>query len=174
VPIFSKERETLTTLNERFSFCFNQEKKQKLAQRVMFISVFWIVALLSLRLTPEMWIATVAYTFLIAGILLRKERRWHGRFMGIAVAMDLSLVLYLEYKRAAVEKVANLSITKLQAFHVGFSTGATLLYLPLVILGLLAISHKLGIKGKIWHKRMGIVAFCLRTLGFIFMFAFLK
>jgi uncharacterized membrane protein YozB (DUF420 family) len=164
----------MITVTERVSTFLNQERKQRLARRGTLITVLFVVALLCPKITIEMRMATIAYTFLVAGMLFRKERQWHGRFMATAVAIDLSLVLYLEFKRAAVEKVAALSISKLQAFHVGFSTGATLLYCPLVILGLMAFKHKLGLQGKSWHRVLGIIAFCFRTLGFIFMFAFLK
>lgn len=123
--------------------------------------------------TPYMAIASFAYLLLLAGFVLRKiQRQAHVYLMSTGIVMDLSLVLVLEFQRDAIATALEFSLTPLQQAHIAMSSMATLLYVPLLIMGTLL--YRKGNKYyslRPWHKKIGIAAFIFRTLGFILMFA---
>jgi|GEM_PF-678601 len=125
---------------------------------------------------PMKW-ATWCYFLLCAGIVLRKRSRGaHALLMGSGVAGDLALVLILQFQRNAIQTAMAFTLTPLQQAHIGFSTGATVLYLPLVYLGWRQWRGQSGgaSPGKAQlHRRLGMAAFFLRTAGFILMFSLL-
>lgn len=114
--------------------------------------------------------ATIAYFLMVTGVVLRKRRPIHVRLMLTAIAMDLCLVGLLEVKRDAVAKALEFSMGPLQQMHIGFSTVAVALYLPVLSLGIMRLR---GVGPLDWHIRLGLAAFIFRTLGFLFMFSLL-
>lgn len=121
--------------------------------------------------TPYMALATVAYLTMIWALFFTEDRKRHGILMTSAVALDLAIVLTLQFKREAIQTAVSLTLTPLQQAHILFSLLATLLYVPLLILGMRRLK---GISGGILHRRMGMTAFLLRTAGFVLMFSMLK
>jgi D-alanyl-lipoteichoic acid acyltransferase DltB (MBOAT superfamily) len=141
--------------------------------RVVWV-VFPIVALLSLVLPPYMTLASLSYFLMVAGFLCRKERVNHFRLMSTAMILDLVLVAVLELQRSAVETAVRKPLTPPQGVHVVCSLAAVLLYVPIAVLGWRNFHGKRSpIIGKI-HRRLGILTFTFRTLGYIFMFSMMK
>lgn len=123
--------------------------------------------------TPYMGAATFAYGLMISGMYFRKtDNLAHRRMMYSAMAIDLSLVLLLEAQRNAIGTVIAMDLGILPFAHVACSTLALLLYGPMILLGRkLTNDDRPGI--RLWHRRLGITAFCFRTLGFFLMFSLL-
>jgi len=117
--------------------------------------------------------ASFAYFLLLAGMKVRRVNRLlHRRLMFSAMGIDLALVLLLEIQRNAVETVVALDLSPLQLGHVFTSTLAIALYLPALLLGR-KLWAKEDARVRLWHKRIGITAFALRTAGFLLMFSLL-
>lgn len=114
--------------------------------------------------TPHKAVATVAYGAMLCGILARSNRSRHGAFMGLAMALDVGLVLLLELTRQATRTAAGPGLGLGQQIHVAGSLLAVVLYAPLLWLGFK------GHRAPGWHRRLGLAAFSVRTIGFVFMF----
>jgi hypothetical protein len=132
-----------------------------------------IAAAIGLVTSLYMSIAALGYFLMLAGIAARRENRiLHRRLMFAAMGMDLCLVILIEIQRSAMETLVALGLSPLQLGHVLASTLALALYLPVLLLG-----RKLWAKEdagtRLWHKRLGITAFGLRTVGFLLMFSLL-
>ena len=130
--------------------------------------------------TVPMRVASCAYFAMLAGLLLRKHKTWHLRLMNLAIASDLALVLVLQYKRSAIQTALGFTLNGWQQAHVGFSTLATLLYIPVLIIGWrLARSQRARGESqepsslRRMHRGLAIPAFVFRTLGFLLMFSML-
>ena len=126
---------------------------------------------IGLSATPYMGAATFAYFLMVTGIFYRKrDREKHRALMIAAMSIDLFLVLLLEFQRDAIGTVIALDMGFLPLAHVAFSTAALILYGPLIFLG-----RKLwaGKESRLWHRRLGLTAFALRSLGFVLMFSLL-
>lgn len=122
---------------------------------------------------PMKW-ATFCYFLLVSGIALRKRsQRAHNMLMLSGVAGDLALVLVLQVQRHAVQTAVAFSLSPLQQAHVGFSTVATALYLPLLYLGWKQWRHPGSVKPGL-HRKLGMIAFFCRTAGFLLMFSLLE
>ena len=127
---------------------------------------------LSFVVTPYMLAASLAYFMMIGGLLVRKwsDKTLHARLMTTAILLDISIVLILELQRSAIDTAVSLNLSPLQMAHIGTSSIATLLYFPVLILGLLLWRKKSTTpKMRTWHLRLAIPAFVFRTLGFILM-----
>jgi len=121
--------------------------------------------------TPYMGAASFAYFLMVAGIFYRRRHRGkHRALMISAMSIDLGLVLLLEFQRGAIGTVISLEMGALPLAHVAFSTAALLLYGPLIFLGRALWA---GQKARTWHRRLGLTAFALRSLGFLLMFSLL-
>ena len=119
-------------------------------------------------------IATISYALLITGLLLRRQKLLHIPCMLSAMLLDVSLTIFLEIQRSALNKALSLEMTPFQQIHIGASTLALILYVPTVFYGILRLKNQSRLK-KInsRHKRLGLLAFTFRTIGFIFMFSLL-
>lgn len=82
-----------------------------------------------------MTLATMAFCFLIIGLIVRSKKQMHVLFMGLGIALDFGVVLTLEFSRSAINTVFTETMTVFQYGHVVFSTLAVLLYIPVGILG---------------------------------------
>lgn len=124
--------------------------------------------------TPYMGIATTAYGLMVCGLIYKYRTSLHTRFMLGAIGLDLFLVLFLEYQRHAIETALAFKLSPLQQAHIGVSTLATVLYFPVLYLGITLWRDYTKRERLIgWHKKIGITAFVFRTLGFILMFSLL-
>ena len=123
--------------------------------------------------TPYMGLATFAYSLFLAGIYFRKrDRNYHRAALYSAMAIDLVLVLVLEFQREAVLTVVSLELSPWQLAHVVFSVLALLLYLPMIFLGSSLWANERE-ETRRWHRRLGWLAFAFRSLGFALMFSLL-
>jgi hypothetical protein len=123
-----------------------------------------------------MLIASLAYFFMLSGMSFRKTHpRVHIWLMGIAMAIDIILVLTLELQRDAIHTALSFSLNWLQQSHIVASSIASTLYIPILILGFKKFSeNKNRLSINKWHKYLGIAAFVFRTLGYALMFSMLK
>ena len=120
-----------------------------------------------------MYIAALAYFFILAGLLMRKNKLAHMKFMGLGITIDLLIVLVLQLQRNAVQTAMDFSLSNFQQAHIIVSTIAVLFYIPVVTLGILRYQKKYGQQARNAHVVFGILAFIFRSLGFIFMFSML-
>jgi len=121
--------------------------------------------------TAYMLLATYSYGLMVMGLCLRHHLYWHVKLMPTAMALDLGLVGILEYQRSAIDVALSNTLSGWQMSHVIVSTLAALLYVPVFILGRKRWKQTGG--SRIWHIRLGLTAFVLRTLGFFLMFSML-
>ncbi len=121
-------------------------------------------------------ISTMVLVVIAVGLYYRKSRNLHWRLMASAFGLDLGLVLYIEFSRAAVEKVVSEGKAFVW-FHAGISLAVIALYVVMLGLGrtlLLNTSVNRGmatsgaaIASKDQHRNVGI-AFCvLRILNYV-------
>lgn len=148
------------------------------AWRLPYIFCLGLAAIFALIIgflcTPAMGAATFAYALLFQGVLLRRQRAVHIRLMPFGMAIDISLVLLLEITRGAVGTVAGGSLSIWQLSHVAASTFAVLLYFPVAWLGLRQLREKADADQIEWHRKLGLISFIFRTIGFALMFSMLK
>ena len=96
--------------------------------------------------------------------MTRKTPRIHLRFMVTAFLVDLSLVIYIELTRHAVEKVVG-GPGALIWFHAGVSTLVLAAYIGQIVLGRRMLAGVTATRQT--HIALG-VAFCtLRLLNYI-------
>jgi len=123
--------------------------------------------------TPYMGLATLSYGFMNIGLMNLRNRDIHVRYMNSAIALDLALVLVLEFQRDAIQTALSFSLSPLQQAHIAMSAVATTLYIPILILGWRLYLGKLNSAGRSWHRRLGIMGYVFRSLGFLLMFSLL-
>ena len=126
-------------------------------------------------ITGPMQIATTAYFLMLNGILFRKvSLRAHIALMLSAINLDLALVLALQVRRDAVQTALAFSLGGFQQAHIGASLAATLLYLPMIYLGIQKLSNPAQ-PARIarLHRSLGWTTFVFRTLGYFLMFSML-
>lgn len=125
--------------------------------------------------TIYMGIATGSYVLLVAGLVYKNDRQLHARLMLSAISLDLLLVVILQIQRQAIQTMLKFSLTGLQQAHVGVSFAATVLYIPVLYLGIRLWKHpELAWKLRRAHINIAVTAFLLRTAGFLLMFSLLK
>ncbi len=109
------------------------------------------------------------------GLFYKTDRERHSRYMLAAITIDLMLVVILQIQRQAIQTMLKFSLTGLQQAHVGVSFAATVLYIPVLYLGIRLWKHpELASKLRTPHVYIAITAFVLRTSGFLLMFSLLK
>lgn len=138
-----------------------------LAVVVLLAGSAWIWA------TPYMGFATLAYGLMNIGLMNRRRSSIHVSYMISAIALDLALVLTLELQRDAIKTAISFSLTPLQQAHILISSMATVLYIPIIILGYRLYCGRLNGLGRLWHRRLGIAGYVFRSLGFFLMFSLL-
>ena len=114
-------------------------------------------------------LATVAFLLIVAGWTQRRDRRRHVPLVAAGIALDLALVLILEFGRDVIGMAVGQPWNWMQWTHIGSSVLAVLLYLPVIGLGLSILSGAAG--PAVWtaHRRLATSALALRTAGFAFM-----
>ncbi len=109
-------------------------------------------------------ISTGVMFILFAGLYFRRKRpALHWKLMVTAFAIDLSVVLYLELTRQAIEGLPHAS--PLLLFHVAVSVCVIACYLINFALGSRLLRGRTGIRGA--HRNVGITFMTLRSLNFV-------
>jgi len=119
-------------------------------------------------------LATLAYALLLVGFALRfRGSLRHAWLMGAGMALDLTLVLTLEFTRNAIGTALGGTLSVPQMTHILASTLAVLIYIPVFALGFLRLREATpaNVNLRTWHRRLGTAALGLRTVGFAFMFS---
>ena len=137
------------------------------------LTALGVVITVSTFATPYMSWASLTYGVMVVGLINRKYRTIHSLLMKIAMGMDLAVVLVLEVSRGAIETAISFKLGFLQQLHIGCSTLALLLYLPVLYLGRHLLKGTAQPHFRKWHIRLGLMAFIFRTLGFFLMFSLL-
>jgi hypothetical protein len=138
--------------------------------------IIGIIALsgLAFFVTPFMWLASLAYLSLCLGILARRRNtHTHARLMCFGVLIDVSLVLTLQLQRDAIATAVAFTLVPLQQAHIVVSTIALILYFPVAYLGWRSWKDP-NFTARLLHRKLGVTAFILRSLGFLLMFSMLK
>lgn len=122
-------------------------------------------------------IATLNFFLLLSGFTLRhRNRNAHAVLMSLGVFSDLSLVLALQIQRDAIQTAAAFKLSALNQAHIFTSTAATVLYIPMVVIGISLFRAKTrtpNSRKQTLHRRIGWTVLVLRTLGFFLMFSML-
>lgn len=113
--------------------------------------------------------ATIAYAFLVSGVLARKRHGIHPYLMGSGIGIDTCLVLLLQVQRGVIQSAVTEPYTALQYGHIIASTIAFALYFPVVTLAVRQLMKKGSSTERTWHIRLGVTAFSFRSVGFILM-----
>lgn len=128
----------------------------------------------SLVMSIYMYIASLAYFFMLVGVLERRHRSLHVPLMLSALSLDFALVLYLEVTRAAVEKALEFSMRVPAQIHIAFSSTALLLYFPVLYFAFRILRGSRLASDRSRHIGFALAALTFRSLGFIFMFSMYK
>ena len=127
-------------------------------------------ALVGAAASPHKGLATLSFGLLSLGLFQRKVRSTHATLMVAGIVLDLALVVLLQISRDAIHTAVGPTLNDLQRIHVGASTAATFLYLPVLFLGAANLFQRGGSVVRRWHVRLAIPAYAFRAIGFIFMF----
>lgn len=84
------------------------------------------------------------------------------------IMLDVALVVFLEVTRDALHTALEFKLNLLAQTHIAVSTAALCMYPVMVYLGV-QVFHGNYEKLRL-HKRLGVICYTLRTLGFVFMF----
>ena len=125
-------------------------------------------------MTLFMWIATAAWLSLVLGYQFRRIRRLHLLFVLSGIFADLSLVLYLQFTRSAIQTAVSFTLSLWEQIHIAFSTLALLCYFPTLFFGILILTNGPTVRTLSLHRTFALSALTLRTLGFLFMFSMWK
>lgn len=147
--------------------------KNKLTVAFLTLLIMVSIIVIVLKTTVYMGIATFTYTVMVTGLIYRKQIKPHSFLMSIALFLDIALVLLLQIKRDAIQTAASFNLDFLQQIHIFSSLSAVVLYLPALYLGWSLFYGKLT-HLKDLHIKIGIVAFILRSIGFLTMFSLLS
>lgn len=143
---------------------------QKMKKYLLAVGLILLIIIFSYTSNIYMSLASLSYFLIVWGFLVRKTNKiQHIRLMNTGILIDLGLVLTLEYQRQAIDTALSFNLSWPEQAHIGFSTLATVLYIPLLITGW-RMYLKPNPKIKKVHLPLGVSAFVFRSLGFIFMF----
>ena len=100
-------------------------------------------------------LATVTFLLMVTGFLMRHGNpKRHAALMGSAILGDYAIVLILEVQRQAVATAVSGALGWPQLTHIGFSTLAALLYLPVGIIGIRKLVGKAGPREFGWSEKL--------------------
>ena len=149
-------------------------------QLIVTASALLTLALSWHSITPYMRVASGNFFILLLGLTLRKSRPIaHARLMTAAITSDLLLVLTLQYQRSAIQTALAFKLSALNQAHIFCSSAATLLYIPMLIMGYRLYSARKerrtgSAPDHTWHRSLGFLTLAFRTLGFFLMFSMLN
>ena len=154
----------------------SRSKQMSPTQSVMLTGVL-VLALTSRFITGYMILATINLFVLLTGFTLRKKNaRAHAKLMALGVSSDLILVLVLQVKRHAVETAIAFKLSAWNQAHIAFSSLATLLYIPMIFLGIFLLQKPGSAESpkQKAHRTIGYATLMFRTIGYLLMFTMLK
>ncbi len=115
-------------------------------------------------------IATLAFLIMLGGLLLRyRNPRRHAQLMCTAMALDLLIVLFLEFQRDAIATAVSFRLGWPQMTHIIASSVAAALYLPVTILGYRRLKGTASPAACKAHLVVGVLTLTARVIGFGFM-----
>jgi len=110
-------------------------------------------------------VSTLVLCLLGAGLYFRRRRpHWHFKIMLGAFAIDLLLVLYIEFTRQAVETV----VTERRLWlliHAGISLGVLACYAGMIALGWQLLAGKPARASR--HRNLGMLFCFLRGANYL-------
>ena len=109
-------------------------------------------------------LSTLVLLLIIGGVCYRKQTRIHLRFMLAAFIIDLSLVVYIEATRHAVNKVVH-HTSALLWFHVLVSVAVLIAYVAQIQLGRRILNGFVASRNL--HTRMGLTFCALRLINYV-------
>jgi len=118
---------------------------------------------------PYKALATLGFLLLLAGWSQRRKRSVHVPLVVAGIALDLVLVLILEFSRDVIGMTFAEDWSWQQWTHIATSATAVLVYLPVIWLGVSILRGKAGLGARTAHRRLASLALALRTVGFVFM-----
>ena len=98
------------------------------------------------------------------GLYFRSNAKLHIRLMTCAFLTDLALVLYIEFSRHAVEKVAT-GVRPFVYFHALISLSVLVTYVVMIVLGRRVLSGRRASRSV--HRNMGMTFVVLRLLNYV-------
>jgi hypothetical protein len=103
---------------------------------------------------------------MLAGIVVRRNRKLHIKIMSSAMIWDIILILQIELSRSAILKASKaVSNAMILNIHVGIAVTTVLLYGFMVYTGRALLSGRADIRQK--HKILGYSTFIMRILTFV-------
>lgn len=109
-------------------------------------------------------LSTLVLVLIAVGLWKRKVNRIHIPAMLLAFAIDLGMVLWLEFNRLAVEQVVE-GVSGLLAFHVVVSILVVFLYIGLIVSGYQLWKGKLTQRNP--HRWMAAVFIVGRLINYV-------
>ncbi len=114
-------------------------------------------------------IAALGLALLLAGWSQRRKRSVHVPLVIAGIAIDLTLVLILEFSRDVIGMTVEKQWSWQQWTHISTSAAAVLVYFPVIWFGVALLRGKAGPAARTAHRRLANLALALRTIGFAFM-----
>lgn len=115
-------------------------------------------------------IATIAFVLLTAAFAVHRRRRPHVALALSAIALDLGMVLWLEFERSVIAKASGeVTYDGYEIAHIVSSSIAVLLYLPTLYLGFKLLKGDNSVRKA--HKYVAEAAYLFRAVGFALMWA---
>ena len=114
-------------------------------------------------------LATLAFALLVAALFTHRNRKLHVPLAISGMALDLALVLILEFSRGVIVMTVEKDWSWTQWTHIGSSTLAVLMYFPVMWYGIQILRGAAGKKARSAHKHSAHLAITLRAIGFGFM-----
>jgi len=109
-------------------------------------------------------ISTFVLVLIALGLKFRHDRTRHIPLMLAAFLIDFGLVLSIELKRHAVEKLVLQQVPMFTVVHALISLGVLGLYVALMVFGFKIIKDQPNARGI--HKKLGIAFVVMRLLNF--------
>ena len=103
---------------------------------------------------------------MLAGILVRRNRKLHVRVMSVAMVWDILLILQIELSRSAILKASKaVDNPMILNIHVSIAVSTVILYAFMVYTGRALLAGRTQIRHK--HKILGYSTFLMRILTLI-------
>ena len=109
-------------------------------------------------------LSTGVLVLIAAGIFKRKTASWHWPLMGLAFALDMGMVLYIEITREAIKATVS-GPPPMLMFHIIVSSLVIVLYLVQFYLGVQLLTGKAVSPAS--HRNVGITFIILRCINYI-------
>lgn len=103
---------------------------------------------------------------MLAGILVRRNRKLHVRVMSLAMIWDVLLILQIELSRSAILKASKaVDNAMMLNIHVSIAVSTVILYGFMVYSGRALLAGKTEFRHK--HRILGYSTFLMRILTFV-------